>query len=103
MGGMPNQGDSTNPSEMDVNQMGGMMPQMMGNMNMNMDPSAANNMGMSVNPQDMSSMGMGMNLFNGMYPGMMPPFQNQGGQNVPNPMNPGEKNNNNDIDNDDEQ
>ena len=84
-----------------MNQMGGMMPQMMGMGGMGMDPSAQN-MGMGGNPQDMSS--MGMNLFNGMYPGMMPPMQGQGGQQIPNQMNMGEKNNNdNDIDNDDEQ
>lgn len=61
-----------------------MMQQMMG---MGMDPMMANNMG--GNPQEMSS--MGMNLFNGMYPGMMPP--NNQGQNL-NQMNMGEKSNN---------
>ena len=59
---------------------------------MGMDPSAfGNNTG--GNNQDPSS--MGMNMFNGIYPGMMyPPQQNQAGQysNL-NLMNQGEKNN----------
>jgi hypothetical protein len=65
---------------------------------MGMDPTAFGN-NITGNTQDPSS--MGMNMFNGIYPGMMyPPQQNQGGQ-YPNVklMNQGEKNNN-DIIND---
>lgn len=74
---------------MDMNQYSGLM---------GMDPST---FGMNIggNNQDPSS--MGMNMFNGIYPGMMyPPQQNQQGQfgNMGQMM--GEKNNNDNIEND---
>lgn len=55
------------------------------NMNMNMMPqmmadqqglSQSNHVGNNLNNINPQEMGMGMNLFNGIYPGMMPPFGN---------------------------